>query len=124
MPNLKFVHNIVEANGKTIKENNLEKTHSFPISSLVEIDYEGDPRHGIRALVASHDRDFDGSVMYGLTLNSEVADKIKHLKEMQDIALSLKEVEEYNSLISIHEMEIAGGWGEDNLKLIRPPFTG
>ena len=31
------IHDFVEANGKTIRDNNLDKQHSFDIGTLVEI---------------------------------------------------------------------------------------
>ena len=55
------IHDFVEANGKTIRENNLDKQHSFDIGTLVEI------ADGVRMFVVMHTRDCDGTPLYTLT---------------------------------------------------------
>jgi hypothetical protein len=68
-----FVHDIVEENGKTIKQNNMEKAHNIPVGTLVEVKY--DDWHGegackkihARLWVWSHDRDCDGTPLYYLS---------------------------------------------------------
>lgn len=67
------VADIVEENGKTIRQNNLEKKHNIPVGSLVEVKY--DHWHGdgccekvhARLWVYSHDRDCDGTPLYSLS---------------------------------------------------------
>lgn len=67
------VADIVEENGKTIRQNNLEKTHDIPIGTLVEVKF--DEWHGdgacekvhARLWVVSHDRDCDGTPLYSLS---------------------------------------------------------
>ena len=91
--NIIIVHDIVEENGKTIKENNMEKTHKFPIGALVEaeVNIKGqNPREipkeewdtipeggtgweadGIlkgRFYVISHNRDCDGTPLYTISM--------------------------------------------------------
>ena len=70
-------HDLMESNGKTIKENNLEKKHNIPLGSLVEVEIqlydtcaEGIvDLHGICKLyVVSHDRDCDGSPLYTVSI--------------------------------------------------------
>lgn len=64
---------IVEENGKTVRENNLEKTHDISIGTLVEVKF--DKWHGngacekthARLWVVSHDRDCDGTPLYSLS---------------------------------------------------------
>ncbi len=64
---------IIEENGKTIRENNLEKTHDIPIGTLVEVKF--DEWHGngacekthARLWVVGHDRDCDGTPLYSLS---------------------------------------------------------
>jgi hypothetical protein len=71
------VADIVEDNGKTIRENNLEKVHDIPIGTLVEVTF--DKWHGdgacenihARLWVASHDRDCDGTPLYSLSRYKE-----------------------------------------------------
>jgi hypothetical protein len=66
------VKDIVEENGKTIHENNLEKTHKYPVGSLVEVKYDKFLGNGAcklvhaRLWVYSHDRDCDGEPLYSL----------------------------------------------------------
>ena len=68
-----FVHDIVEENGKTIKENNLARQHAIPIGALVEVKF--DKWHGdgacekvhARLWVVKHTRDCDGTPMYTLS---------------------------------------------------------
>ena len=66
------VKNIVEENGKTIKENNMEKIHNIPIGSLVEVKYDKWGGEGsclkihARLWVVKHTRDCDGEPLYSL----------------------------------------------------------
>ncbi len=63
---------MVEANGNTVRENNLAVGHKIPIGSLVEVKYER--WHGggacekvhARLWVIEHARDCDGSPLYTL----------------------------------------------------------
>jgi hypothetical protein len=59
--------------GKTWREENLEKEHTIPIGSLVEL---GDPeypdfRDGLRLHVIDHGRDCDGTPLYTLGIAGE-----------------------------------------------------
>lgn len=64
---------IVEANGKTIRQNNMEKTHKIPVGTLVEVKYDTWHSGGAcekvhaRLWVVSHDRDCDGTPLYTLS---------------------------------------------------------
>lgn len=57
---------IVEENGKTIRENNMEKTHQIPLGTLVEVS-----ESGIRLFVCSQGRDCDGTPLYGLSADQD-----------------------------------------------------
>ena len=67
-----FLHDIVEANGKTIKENNLAKQHNIPCGSLVEVKFDSWFGEGAcwkvhaRLWVDAHTRDCDGTPLYTL----------------------------------------------------------
>lgn len=74
-----FCHDIVEENGKTVKENNLERNHNIPIDTLVEVKYDdwfGDGAcqkvHG-RFWVVEHCRDCDGTPLYNLSEHRKAA---------------------------------------------------
>jgi hypothetical protein len=57
------------ATGKTWREENNALTHKIPLDTLVEVKPEKYSKHnGIRAYVASHDRDCDGTPLYSLTM--------------------------------------------------------
>lgn len=64
----KFINfkDIVEENGKTIEQNNLEIKHKFNIGDLIEITEEGS-----RAFIALQTRDCDGTPLYSLSLSEE-----------------------------------------------------
>lgn len=67
------VHDVIEANGKTIRENNETKGHNIPLGTLVEIKYDhwfGDgacEKVHARLWVVEHARDCDGSPLYTLS---------------------------------------------------------
>ena len=74
--NIMSVNDIVEANGKSFKDNNLAIQHNIPLGSLVEILPEQDEnpnepnRHtGLRLFVVSLSRDCDGTPLYTLSFN-------------------------------------------------------
>ncbi len=64
---------IVEENGNTIRENNMEKKHNIPLGSIVEVEMVYDVSIGditqslkgtIKLYVVSHGRDCDGTPLY------------------------------------------------------------
>jgi hypothetical protein len=61
---------IIESNGRTIRENNLTSKHKYPIDELVEVKYDeyfgNDAGRKIIAhmYVVAHDRDCDGTPLY------------------------------------------------------------
>lgn len=64
---------IVESNGKTVRENNLEREHNIPVGTLVEVQYTnwfGDgacEKVQARLFVVHRGRDCDGSPLYWLS---------------------------------------------------------
>lgn len=73
MPRGFFLHDTIEANGKTIRENNLAKTHGIPLHTLVEVKCDtwfGDgacEKVHARLWVVGHKRDCDGTPLYSLS---------------------------------------------------------
>ena len=61
---------IVESNGKTIRENNLSLQHKYPIDTLVEVKYDkwfgggACEKVHARLFVVHHSRDCDGTPLY------------------------------------------------------------
>ena len=85
-----FIGDLVEENGKTVKENNLERVHNVPVGSLVEITYESEYEEpservkGLRLFVVKHSRDCDGSPLYALSHSLSAQDDYDKIE--QDIA--------------------------------------
>lgn len=81
--------NIVEENGKTIRENNLLVSHNIPVGTLVEVKY--DEWHGdgacakihARLWVVEHTRDCDGTPLYALSAWTKAA--IEEISEIYGI---------------------------------------
>lgn len=81
-PGFILFSSIVEKNGKTVRENNMEVGHNIPIDTLVEVKY--DTWHGngacskvhARLFVVGHDRDCDGSPLYCLAPSPGVFEDI------------------------------------------------
>ena len=73
---------IVEGNGRTIKENNLDKPHNIPIGTLVEVKYDEWCGNGAclkvhaRLWVVKHTRDCDGTPLYTLSKRREPSNAI------------------------------------------------
>lgn len=71
-PGMFMISDVVEKNGKTIRENNLEKCHTIPVGTLVEVKYEewfGDgacEKVHARLWAEKHSRDCDGTPLYML----------------------------------------------------------
>lgn len=67
------VGDIVEANGKTWRENNLAIPHNIPLGAIVETDFECGGAWGVSFkgtgtfYVVLHHRDCDGTPLYGLS---------------------------------------------------------
>jgi hypothetical protein len=62
-----FFGDVVEKNGKTVRENNMAQTHNFPIGSLVEIKDTQE-----RLYVKKHTRDCDGTPLYSLSVYKDI----------------------------------------------------
>jgi|ERR1035437_883508 hypothetical protein len=60
--------------GKTFREENNEKTHNIPLGTLVEVsfgDSNDESKNGLRLFVVSHNRDCDGTPLYGLSFRKD-----------------------------------------------------
>lgn len=76
MPKIIKFSEIVEENGKTIKENNLEKKHKYPLGTIVEVEVsiiedsagaEVSLKGICKLFVVRHHRDCDGTPLYILS---------------------------------------------------------
>ncbi len=113
-----IVVDIVESNGKTIRQNNLAQQHNIALGSLVEIvapdsEYDDNPTYGLRLFVVNHSRDCDGTPLYDLSFN-------KNAQKEYDEYESQKE--QLGNLYQIFHWKANGAllrhYGEDSLKLI------
>lgn len=111
------LHDIVEDNGKTIKENNMEKPHNIPIGSLVEVTYdtwfgEGACEKVIaRLFVVQHTRDCDGTPMYSLCKNKTLI--------YDDLRIMTSDSSVFRESISRYWLNgVKTGFVEENLKVI------
>jgi hypothetical protein len=112
MTELVMLYSLVEANGKTIKENNLERQHSVPMGALVEVKFDEWFGGGAcwqvhaRLWVVSQDRDCDGTPLYTLSRwrDAEFAMRVKDYhtgfaeSSLQVVELTLRLAEGYDSL--------------------------
>lgn len=108
-----FLGDIVESNGKTLKENNLAIPHNIPLESLVEVkDENGEP--GVRLYVVAHLRDCDGTPLYGLAIDP----KLRKPTIYKRVDNSREELLMW--AISLHKKwSIEGGYSEQSLTVIK-----
>lgn len=79
MKSFTLVGDLVEGNGKTVRENNLARSHTIHFGSLVEIKSD-DPSFswsGVRLWVIDWSRDCDGTPLYILGPNDLESD-VRH----------------------------------------------
>ncbi|TLX16393.1 hypothetical protein [Rhizobium sp. MHM7A] len=120
------VADLVEANGKTVRENNQGIPHELPLGALVEITTDcpigefGSVYKGVRLFVVAHDRDCDGSPLYSLSFDQNVFREIEGAQTTFDDNRESK----FHSLFAMSlgkaKGSISDGWGSDSLLLIDP----
>jgi hypothetical protein len=71
MQRMQSVSDLVEENGKTVRENNSSKQHTIPLGTLVEVNCDYIDEHGLRMFVGRYERDCDGTPLYGLTFKTQ-----------------------------------------------------
>ncbi len=75
-----FIGDVVEANGKTVRQNNEATQHRIPIGTLVEVKYDEWYGTGAcakvhaRLFVVMHSRDCDGTPLYTLSRSQRIVD--------------------------------------------------
>jgi hypothetical protein len=70
-----YIGDIVEENGKTIRQNKMALTHNIPLGTFVEVEYDendASASEGQRLYVQGHNRDCDGTPLYSLTTDYRV----------------------------------------------------
>lgn len=88
-----FIGDIVESNGKTIKENNFSLKHEYPIMSQVKVAYcdswlsreseviQNAVKTGLPFYVVQHIRDCDGTPLYAVSFVPLTAAEDERLNE-------------------------------------------
>jgi hypothetical protein len=117
-----FVGDIVEANGKTIKQNNMQKQHNIPLGSLVEIfspedetwNEPEDIMHGLRLWVTGHHRDCDGTPLYALSFNKIAYQQFKECENEAEAGDKLANYMKQN-----YRGQFINGYSEESLIVIR-----
>ena len=126
MTKITFISETVEQNGKTIKQNNLEKKkHNIELGTLVEITSddtlhdEEDQHNGLRLFVVQHTRDCDGTPLYSLSFNKAAGCELQ--SAMDDLEKQAKGSLEHD-LVSWMTINLQGsilhGFPEESLKVV------
>ena len=120
MNNIVNVADIIEENGKTVRENNQNKKHSIPIGSLVEIKPDTGPDHeGIRLFVVDYTRDCDGTPLYSLSFNKDAKTKMEKYKKELSILPYGNDFEVTKIMYFREEGSIIFGYSESSLIFIK-----
>jgi len=115
------VADIVEANGKTVKQNNMAQVHNISIGTLVEIlpDSCSDDEAGLRLFVVGHGRDCDGTPLYHMSFKK---DAYKEMEEHEKNMAVLPRGEEYSIEVHLYALRrgsILFNYSESSLKVIK-----
>ena len=131
MGNVLLVSDIVEENGKTVRENNNALIHNIPLGSLVEIlpdmwemeSGEVSISTGLRLYVVNHGRDCNGTPLYDLSFDPDAHVQWANYKKIID-EKSYDPEDEYSEAITkarywSYSGAIKSGYPEESLKVIR-----
>ena len=125
MTKITFVSETVEQNGKTIKQNNLEKKHNIELGTLVEITSddslhdEEDQHNGLRLFVVQHTRDCDGTPLYSLSFNKAAGRKFQSAKDDLEKQAEGSLEQDLASWMTINlQGSILNGFPEESLKVV------
>jgi hypothetical protein len=117
-----YVGDIVEENGQTITQNNLQKQHNIPLGSLVEIFSTDDEKwndpegiqHGLRLWVTGHTRDCDGTPLYALSFNKNAYAEFKNCERQAESGDKL-----VNHMKQYYRGQFDDGYSEESLIVIK-----
>lgn len=111
---------VVEENGLTIRENNMRSHHSIAIGTLVEVNCDYIEEHGVRLFVCSHDRDCDGTPLYGLSFNKNAGKEVEKIEN--DLKKLDRSTDEYAfTFWALRKVEgsITSGFSEESLVIVK-----
>lgn len=109
-----FVGDVVENNGRTIKENNMAIVHDIPLGTLVEVRSADSDFNGIRLFVVEHERDCDGEPLYTLSFNKGVVGEIHKVESEKDDEFVMLT----NLMIDRLQGSVLRGWTKESLVII------
>ncbi len=121
-----LIQNMVESNGRTVRQNNSQIAHRIPLGTLVRVlpFSEGTP-NGMVGFVAEHSRDCDGTPLYSLTLRPA---SVGHPGTSHyHLLISFSEAQNplhtalAKHLCVIAQASCSDGYCEDNLEKVREP---
>lgn len=116
MTNAVYVPNIVQENGKTVRENNLQIPHKIPLKTFVEINLDYNESHGCRGFVVDYQRDCDGEPLYGISIDPSDADNIANMQNEVD-----NHSPEAEAWLRLARSRVNGGWSSSCLIILRKP---
>jgi hypothetical protein len=111
---------IVEDNGRTIEQNNLQRTHKIPLGTLVEVKGEKWGGNGYNMkfqawlFVVGHDRDCDGTPLYKLCRRPDPEVEFEAWAEVSKGSINVKQIE---FLAGVFGM-FYNNYSEESLKVI------
>lgn len=122
-----LVSNIVEANGMTVKENNLLKEHGIAIGALVEVHGDSNDEesaNGLRLFVVEHARDCDGTPLYSLSFKRNALQELKEAEKDQQKIKNSRNATATDASLALYcrglaQGSILHGYPESCLKLIK-----
>lgn len=120
MNKTKFISDMKEENGKTVKENNMNSFHSIPLGSLVEISETGE-----RLFVCEHIRDCDGTPLYAVCSKKCLERYGTHKGYIEDLQNPAESVDfnllhkNFRNIVTRINSSYDHGFSEESLSLIK-----
>lgn len=109
---------MVEENGKTVRENNEALQHNIPLYTMVEVESD-EPGKFLRLFVVEHARDCDGTPLYSLSFDKNSV--IERNKMERDLLSSTPGTFEHSVNVSFYHRfsgAILNGYPESSLTII------
>lgn len=119
------VSDIVEANGKTVKQNNMAQVHNISIGTLVEIlpdsfsDDDDNDEAGLRLFVVGHGRDCDGTPLYHMSFKKDAYKEMEEHKRKKAVLTDNNEYQIEKHLFTLAQGSILFNYSESSLKVIK-----
>lgn len=110
---------MVEENGKTVRENNEALKHNIPLLTLVEVESDDPDRNGLRLFVVEHSRDCDGTPLYSLSFDkNSVIERDKMERNIADSTPGTMDHSIYVTYYHRYSGAILSGYPESSLTII------